>query len=574
MWRVGELSVAEILQFVRSGRLALPQFQRDEVWGKGDWLPFLRTLLLKRPTGTLLLLEASDNRALAPRALETAPALAEKVEWLLLDGQQRTTTLFRATHTAFGKSPAKRVVVRVKEALECGELLEEHLELRKQADVTDYVSLARTGEIDFLTLADDVKRESWRYEFIKRHYASTGDQPAERFASDILRVVPGLMAVNEYVFPILSVKDDTPLSVVAEIFEGMNRRGQQLSTFDLMVARLYQPVNPAKPSGARFNLRERWEEALEDSPNLRQLGVRSDSGMLPLQLIAQQVSRNHGIRGRVTGLNASDVLELKPAQVIGSTDAEIGGLDLQTAVKALDMAAEVLITRCGVVAPNLLPQQAMLLPLADQMLRARDERLDPPQLMKWFFAVGLSGEYYGSVNSYAATHCEELTNWANTQREPTRVAELSKKFIEGLNLRAEFRRDGSILGKTIMSFVVQIGAYDWNNTQSNLVRHCDPIEFHHIVPEARLKALKFAKSEQRPIAGLTPVSKSANARIRKENPKTVITDMGNHARPIMASHLIDPDAAKIAYDSKAKYDRFCLDREKQIKKRLIEFLGL
>ncbi len=574
MWRVDEFSVQDILDLVSSGRLALPQFQRDEVWGKGDWLPFLRTVLLQRPTGTLLLLDASEDRALAPRALETAPILAPQVKWLLLDGQQRTTTLFRATHTTFGKAPAKRVVVQVKKAIQHGELLEEHLELRKQADVSDYVSLAKAGEIDFMTLADADKRENWRFAYVRNHYDETDEQCAERFASDIRKAIPGLMSVGDYKFPVLTVKSDTPLSVVAEIFEGMNRRGQQLNTFDLMVARLYQPVDPSEPNGARFNLRERWDEALEDSPHLRQLGVKTDSGMLPLQLIAQQVSRNHGIRGRVTGLNGSDVLELKPAQVIGSTDADIEGVNLRIAVKALDMAAELLIQHCGVVASNLLPQQAMLLPIADQMLRPDNARLSAAQIMKWFFAVGLAGEYYGSVNSYAAIHCEELSRWAETQIEPARVAEMSRKSIENINLRAEFRRDGNILGKTIMSFLVQLGAFDWNVTQSHIVRHCDPIEFHHIVPEARLKALKYAKSEQRPIAGMTPISKSANARVRNENPKTVFTEMANHAESIMESHLIDIDLAKVAYDNKPKYERFCADREKRIKKRLIAFLGL
>jgi len=429
MWRVDKFSVQEIIGLVSRGQLALPQFQRDEVWGKGDWLPFLRTVLLQRPTGTLLLLEANDNRALAPRALETAPALAPQVKWLLLDGQQRTTTLFRATNTTFAKAPAKRVVVHVKKAIQHGELLEEHLELRKQADVSDYVSLARAGEVDFMTLTDNDKRENWRFAYVRNHYDESDEQCAEYFASHIREVIPGLMSVGDYKFPVLTVKSDTPLSVVAEIFEGMNRRGQQLNTFDLMVARLYQPVDPSEPNGTRFNLREQWEEALEKSPNLQQLGVKGDSGMLPLQLIAQQVSRNAGIRGRVTGLNGSDVLELKPAQVIGSTDAEISDVNLKTAVEALDLAASILIQNCGVVAPNLLPQQAMLLPLADQMLRPENKRLSAAQLIKWFFAVGLAGEYYGSVNSYASIHCGELTQWADAQEEPARVRELTPKSI-------------------------------------------------------------------------------------------------------------------------------------------------
>lgn len=574
VWRIDEKSVKDLIALINEGNLALPQFQRDEVWGKGDWLPFLRTILLQRPTGTLLLLESGGARALAPRPLETAPPISSKVQWLLLDGQQRTTTLYRAASTSFDASSPKRIVIRVKDALQAGNLLEEHVELRRQGDVGDYVAMARAGEIDFLTLLDVDKRETWRYTYIMTHYDETDERSGEYFSAQLRQVIPGLMGVADYRFPILAVNSDTPLSVVAEIFEGMNRRGQQLNTFDLMVARLYQPLNSSEPDGPRFDLRERWDTELTNSQGLQQLGVSVNNGMLPLQLIAQQVSRNRGIRGKVLGLNSSDVLELKPAQVIGSSDADVAGLNLTTAVQALNEAAEFLAEHCGVVTSNLLPQQAMLLPIADQMLRPVSKRLENEQIKRWFFAVGLAGEYYGSVNSYAATHCEELFAWAEVGQEPARMKEFSRSFVNGLNLRQEFRRDGNILGRTIMAFLVQIGAYDWNVTQSKLVRQCDPIDFHHVVPEARLKALKLSKSDQRPIAGMTPISKSANARIRKENPKTVLLDMGGHADPIMSSHLIGINHLAVAYESKSKYEAFCSEREASLKRRLLAFLGL
>ena len=118
------------------------------------------------------------------------------------------------------------------------------------------------------------------------------------------------------------------------------------------------------------------------------------------------------MRGRVKGLNSGDVLEVKPKQVIGHQGAAISDLDLPRAVRALDDAAKFLITVCGVVGPSLLPQQAMLLPLADQYLRPPSSRLSVAQLKQWFFSVGLSIDYYGSVNSYADRDCNRLERWA------------------------------------------------------------------------------------------------------------------------------------------------------------------
>ena len=573
MWNIGEQSISELLLLIKNSELGLPQFQRDEVWGKGDWVPFLQTILLGRPTGMLLLLESSGQRAFNPRALETAPPLVEdNAKWLLLDGQQRTTTLWRAAKGDFGKRPLLKVVVKVKDALITGELQESHLELRKKGEVQSDIAMAQEGTVDFATLMDPGRLETWRVNYIVTHYPGD-EQGGQKFSEAVSDAMPGFASVGAYSFPVLTVKKQTPISIVAEIFEGMNRRGQPLSTFDLMVARLYQPLNANEADSEMFDLRERWKNALKESPSLVQLGVEENDGLLPLQLLAKQVSRNAGIRKDVRGLNKKDVLELQPAQVIGSADAAIAGLSLETATKALEAAARFLQQHCGVVAANLLPQQAMLLPIADQMLLASSRRLKTHQLTRWFFSVGLSGDYYGSVNSYANAHCDVLHTWAQDGDAPARVRELSREFIDDLNLQQAFVRDGNILGTTIMAFLVQSGALDWTTGQTR-VSQADPIEFHHIVPEKRLSDWKLAKESRRPIAALTPISKSANAGIRNENPQTVMTGLSRDAKPIMKSHLIDSRLLETAYDSHKNFTVLCSDRELKIKHELISFLAL
>src|SRR5690606_20203461 len=105
MWDVGERTITDLVQMIEESRLALPQFERPSVWGKANWIPFLHTVLLGRPTGTLLLLEATEDQLLNPRKLDTAPDIdPTTVNWLLLDGQQRMTTLYRSIRTNFGTS--------------------------------------------------------------------------------------------------------------------------------------------------------------------------------------------------------------------------------------------------------------------------------------------------------------------------------------------------------------------------------------------------------------------------------------------------------------------------------------
>lgn len=572
MWDIGEKKISDLTKLIMKSELALPQFQRLSVWGKSQWIPFLVTILLGRPTGTLLLMEVDDKDkdAFAPRKLETAPDLDKAaLKYLLLDGQQRMTTLFQAAHTEFGKGKQlKRAVIDVKSALDDGKLTEEHLSLELRSRIPNATELAHQGKICFSSLVDKAGLAQWRRAFSNEFFGGDDGE----FTKVITEVIPGLENVTDYQFPVLLIKSDTPLDVVADIFEGMNRRGQQLNKFDLMVARLYKPL----PKGGNYDLREAWLADLEGSASLRQLGVSEKDGMLPLQLIAKQASRlEKDRRGNVKGLNGSDVLELPPPQVIGGRDAELQKLNLSKAVAALNDAAAFLIEHCGVVAPSLLPQQAMLLPLADQFLMPSDERLSDADLKRWFFSVGLAIDYYGSVNSYANRDCDRLRKWSDDPDQvPESVRALTDTFIKDLGLRQIFSREGSILGKTVMALLVSSGARDWATGQFRLNSY-DSIDFHHMVPEQRLKTW-FPKDPdaRRPIAGLTPVWSLTNKKMGSRNAKDILEELGKEATPIMKSHRLDIDLLREAWATKANYRKFCDDRAEQLKTMVIESLGL
>lgn len=579
MWQTGEISIDTLIRHVNESTIGLPQFQRLSVWGKSDWTPFVKTILLGRPTGSLLLLEAGrDSRNFSPRPIDGGPALgAQGLKYLLLDGQQRTTTIYKIFVTGFSgqTGPKKEFVLDVAAALERGELQESDLELVSTSRVGPPSKLAQKGRVSVRTLFDDAQRAVWLNSYVSKIDPKNIEAGLVRLVSALAEVIPAFGDLKSYKFPVLEVSSSAPLDVIVDIFEGMNRRGQKLNQFDLMVARLY------KPSGRSgyFDLRSEFDEALKKCPKLATLGVGEDDGMLPLQLIALQLSRlPDGLRPiGVKGLNNRDVLEIPPDQIIGKTVKSqlIPNLGLAQAMEALESAAEFLFDHCGVVSSKLLPQQSMLLPLADQFLLGR-KRLSDDQLKKWFFSVGLSIDYYGSVNSYAARDCKALRDWANDDKSrlPHPVAQLTKATVADMDLSQPMSREGAILGTTLMALLVAHGAMDWRKGQLAVKNSNQPVEFHHMVPENRLKTFIRSKDDRKPIANFAPLEAKTNRELRDQIPMVVRKDLGADADPILTSHYVDPALLSKAHGSRTAFDKMLAAREASLKKFIVNALSL
>jgi Protein of unknown function DUF262 len=86
-----------ILDQVDSGTMLLPEFQRGYVWNRDQVRGFMRSLYRGYPVGALLVWEAEADAA---SVRGSNPAAG--VKQLLLDGQQRVTSLYGVVR---GRSP-------------------------------------------------------------------------------------------------------------------------------------------------------------------------------------------------------------------------------------------------------------------------------------------------------------------------------------------------------------------------------------------------------------------------------------------------------------------------------------
>lgn len=94
--------IREWLEKIREGQIALPRFQRSYVWKEAQVSKLLVALLTDRPVGSLLLINFTNSQC--TRKFQSRPFFSvgdkdqtfKHCEELVLDGQQRLTSLWRA----------------------------------------------------------------------------------------------------------------------------------------------------------------------------------------------------------------------------------------------------------------------------------------------------------------------------------------------------------------------------------------------------------------------------------------------------------------------------------------------
>jgi uncharacterized protein with ParB-like and HNH nuclease domain len=86
----------DILKAADNGKLQLPDFQRSYVWADSDVRSLLASIAKGYPVGALLTLETGGVVNFKPRLLEGVAPKQVQAEELLLDGQQRITSLYQA----------------------------------------------------------------------------------------------------------------------------------------------------------------------------------------------------------------------------------------------------------------------------------------------------------------------------------------------------------------------------------------------------------------------------------------------------------------------------------------------
>ncbi|WP_313480269.1 DUF262 domain-containing protein [Microbacterium sp.] len=353
-----------LLAAIDDGQVVLPEFQRNFKWDPTAVRQLLATCLTGWPIGSLLLLPGSTDVFFRVRSIEGAPPASGEFQIVVLDGQQRLTSLYQAL---FGRGDFRYAVKF--EDLRPGQTIEE-LE-----DALEAVPAARwakrypneaaqygAGRVPVTALRSAADFFAWR----DRALPDGSAAERERLTNLYISMLSGL---DRYEVPAVVIDDTVHPEAIARIFERVNRLGQPLGTFDLMVAKSYKEG---------FNLRDEWEAAEIAFPLVRSF-LRGD-GLPVLGVIALHVRDS---------VRQQDVLALTGAAVRDYWSR---------AVSALNDAIEFAMQHLSVVQSDWLPYRSQLTILG--CLAMNDALADNASAVKsWFWTSVFRARYDVASNT-------------------------------------------------------------------------------------------------------------------------------------------------------------------------------
>jgi len=489
----------------------------------------------------------------AAREFEGATPLdGQKHTFLVLDGQQRLTSLYQA----FYGVGEHRYYLRLRTLIEGKDFEEAVFHVRT---TTKWVKAREQFQLqaEELLLPLSVLKGG-AGGFLQWLLQVTNPLPAEERSQllDALTKIneQWIKTIDDYHFPVVTLSDTTEPDALCTIFETLNRTGVKLSVFELLTARFW-PHN--------INLRALWQTACEDHP------IISDFEVDPyyvLQAIALACRKTPSCK-------RSDVLNLIPDDITSWWKPVAAGFALGLTILHDD---------CKVMLPKWLPYQTMLAPLAATLAKAGTPKtaevgVHREKLKKWFWCAVFGQAYESSPNSQAAKDVSELVPWLSggTLPESVKFAKFDPKSLRDVTPRQRSIYRGAmclILGSGT-------GARDFH-TQSVItgkLMNEQGIDDHHIFPDDFLQKKGIALARSRDcVLNRTLIDRTTNQMISNRAPSDYMNQIrqtpGFPFENVLASHCLPTgDVSPLWTDD---YEAFLVWRQNRLWQEIQRVTGV
>lgn len=539
-FQTNAMSMLPMLDQLENGQIALPDFQRSFVWLPDETRELIVSMIRSFPAGALLFLQDGGDTFKA-RAVEAAEDLKIRPSYLVLDGQQRLSSLYQAL-TGVGQS---------RFFLDVGALI-------KGSEVNDAVRVlpaekasvleTRAAQADALLMPLAVIRSGgmarWRDEVV----ALRDEEDRERLRDLLYKVEEAYIApLVGYRFPVTVLPGGTPLEAVCTIFETLNRTGRPLTPFELISARAF---------AGGLSLFDLWQTAREQHPILEDFQIEP---YYLLQVIALQLGRSPK-RGSVLSLSAEEV-----AAQWNSVTAEMAG------------ALTLLRDQCGVLVSKWLPYRPMLIPLASAW-RKLSEATGPDQgamrtkLAQWFWCQCFTGEYESSSLTLAERDAPDLKDWLSGGEAPPAVADFQWDPERWRTVTS--RQQGLYKATIALSLTNQPRDFHTAAPLTRQVIETGKVDDHHVFPRAYLKDIG-RDGEVDSVLNHTLIDRATNGSIGKKAPSVYLAEirksLGAELDAVLMSHRLPPgEQSSLTADD---FDGFLSWRIHQLKEALTARVG-
>lgn len=549
----------DLLARADNGKLQLPDFQRGWVWDDERIRSLLASVSVSFPIGAVMLLETGGQHVrFKPRPLTGTHERLRQIspETLILDGQQRLTSLYQAlmstvaaeTKDAKGKPIRRWYYIDMRKAVSNGDDREDAV-LSVPEDklvktfggghggviALDVTTPAKEYAADLFPVNRIFNSADWRQAY-SEHWNFDRDKMRlfNEFERDVIK------RFEQYQVPVIELKKETPKEAVCLVFERVNTGGVALNVFELLTASF---------AADDFQLRDDWnarEKRLKDQhPVLRHL--QNDDFLQAISLLVTQTRRREALATGATADNApgisckrKDILKLEVGDWQGWADRVETGfvraarfLYGQKIFKARD-----------------LPYRTQLVPLAAMFVDlGRDGETEGARqkIARWYWC-GVLGELYGgAIESRFARDVPEVAAMVRGEAvEPITIQESSFQANRLLTLRTR----NSSAYKGLYALLMRDGGRDFRTGEPIEAQTFfdDKVDIHHIFPERWCKTAKLDPGTYNSVINKTPLAARTNRQIGGRAPSKYLPALERAAgvdagkmNEILRSHCIAPD---------------------------------
>jgi hypothetical protein len=516
---VQQWPLEELLNEIDKGDTKLPEFQRSFVWDPEDSQNLLISIANNFPAGSILQLRDVQG-AFQIRDFAGAPRTEPPHQYLILDGQQRLTSLYQALYGV----GAYRFFLDLEKIKTDNDLSED--------DTITYESIKRPKT---LLLESSVEQQVstrkfplsviygrnggfWKWVDDAREFVEEDNR--SEFNADMRNLYSNWIEVIEkYKFPLVTLNKNASTEAICTIFETLNKTGVRLSVFELMTARVWKDD---------IKLTDLWKNACLQYP------IFDDYKIDPyyiLQAISLSSRENPSCKKKdILGLSSGTIAEHWPK-----------------VVESLAYGLQILRQDCKILNRKWLPTPSMLGPLAAMLAISKASgaavgahRL---QVVRWLWCSIFGERYQAAANTRAERDVLDMKTWFEGGAPPDHV----RNFRFDKQILRELHKPGSIY-KGVICLTLVNRALDFH-TRSEINEEMvlsGKVDDHHIFPDHYLETHLDINDEVKRscVLNRTLINRDTNRSIWDSAPSEYLQEIFDHFdhKPILKSHLIPSGA--------------------------------
>lgn len=566
-------SLDDLFARINRGELQLPDFQRSYSWDVDRIHSLNVTVLRGYPIGALMALDTrNEPMRFRPRPISGSPETDQLPGLLLLDGQQRLTSLYHCFHNDGyvetvdfrGKRIVRRFFVDIARAVE-GDVLPEDavFTVDEQGWATSHFApelseplVDREAAVAAGCVPVDALLGQLGSDLLFDIAASAGEAERQNIKDFHHRFVAPLAA---YDVPMIRLSRETARAGIGAIFAQANSAGLPMDVFELLTA-VFSMEDP------EFSLAQAASELLDPLAEYPVLGTVCRTEFLTALTLYVTT-----LRGR-TGSQREDTLTLT------LDDWRTHAPDV---VAGFRRAADFLAARC-IFTREQVPYSEQLLPLAailalNPEIDCAEGSVAGDRLNRWFWS-GVLGELYGraAVDIRSSRDVDQVTRWLSHDDapEPKTVSDVS--FTESRLLSVD---SSSAVWRGIYALLMARGARDWRTGKpftAETFSELDP-SFEPVFPRTWCQNHGIESVLADSVLNHTPMGKRTEVVLSGFDPtrylprvqsKSVMED--DEFDAVLATHELDPVLLHTS-DARAFFDdrrhrivgmvEYALDRE-------------